>query len=711
MHDPDTGLLCFLAIARHYGDYISPQEVIREQRTVGRALDDTDMLLAGKRINMRGRRRRLSREQLTKQAKLGPVIMQLRDGRFGLFAGRDGRSFHIEVPGEAELLTCTPRQLRKIWRGRVLVLTPMHGELDDSNRFGLRWFRKELAHHPWAVTRILLFSALLIVLGLIPPLAFQYVINEVLPNQAFNTLLIIATALALTYAFDPFLTWLRQYTTAHVGMQLDLILGSRLYEHLLGLPLGYFEARQVGVTIARVRENEQVRQFLTGPMLTLPLDLVSVIVILCIMPFYSVTLTLWVTVSLVAYALISALATPVLYRRLEAAFAANAASQSFLVESVTGVATIKSMAAEPQAQTRFEDHHSEHVWRSFHLMEFGNKVHQLIRFVQLATSGVILIAGAHLVIDEHLSVGELVAFTMFAGRLAEPILRLAQVWPEYQRTRVALARLADIFEHATERTHRVGATLPDALEGSITFKSCSFRYHADQPRPILDQVDIDIQAGEIIGVVGSSGSGKSTLAKLVQGLYLPSDGQVFLDGRDVAGLPTGWLRSQIGVVLQENYLFRASIRDNITFNRGEFSSDAVIAAAKLAGAHDFIADLPGDYDMILEERGANLSGGQRQRIAIARALITNPKILIFDEAMSALDAETEHAIQQNLSAMLAERTTLIISHRVAAIRDATRILAVENGRIVEEGTHAELLLRGGRYAEFYKLQNPGFKHA
>ena len=707
----DTGVLCFLAVARHFGDYVSPEQVVHEQRATGRLFTDTDILLAGKRIHMSGRRRRLSRKQLLKQAKLGPVILQLRDGRFGLFAGCHGKAYCVEIPGEPELLTLSAWQLAKLWRGRIVILTPLHGEIDDGKRFGLRWFRKELRHHPWAVARIMLFSACIIVLGLVPPLAFQYVINDVLPNQAFETLLVIAAALTLTYAFDPFLTWLRQYTTAHIGAQLDLILGSRLYEHLLGLPLGYFEARQVGLTIARVRENEQVRQFLTGPMLTLPLDLVSVIVILCIMPFYSVSLTLWVTLSLVAFAVISALATPVLYRRLEVAFAANAASQSFLVESVTGVATIKSMAAEPQAQTQFENRHTEHVWCSFDLMEFGNKIHQLIRFVQLTTSGIILIAGARLVIDEQLSVGELVAFSMFAGRLAEPILRVAQIWPEYQRTRVAIARLADIFEHGTERTHRAGATLPSALQGRITFKNCSFRYQLDQPRPILDQINIDIQPGEVIGVVGSSGSGKSTLAKLVQGLYLPSDGQVFLDGRDVSGLPTGWLRSQIGVVLQENFLFRASIRDNITFERGDFAGDEVIAAAKLAGAHDFIADLPGDYDMVLEERGANLSGGQRQRIAIARALITNPKILIFDEAMSALDAETEHAIQQNLSAMLAGRTTLIISHRVAAIRDATRILAVEHGRIVEEGTHAELLARGGRYASFHDLQNPGHRHA
>ena len=370
-----------------------------------------------------------------------------------LFTDKDGKDFPILVPGE-ERAPLSRRQLMKTWTGRTLVFKPADIETEDTGRFGLRWFRRELVKHPVAVAHILLVSLVTTLLGLAAPLAFQIVINDVIPNHGLATLTAVAGALAITYSFNAFLDWIRQYCVSHIAAQLDCVLGSRLYEHMLALPLGYFEARQVGHTVARVRELETVRSFLTGSMLTLPLDLLSILIILAIMPLYSLALTGWVVGSLIIYALISALATPVLHRRIEEAFSANAQTQSFLAECVSGIATIKSMAGEPQAQRNWEGRLSHYVAANFSLTEFGNKIHQLIRFVHYAVTGIILVHGAQLVIDGALSIGALAAFTMFASRVAEPVLRLAQVWPDYQRVRVAIARLADIFEAPT----RAGTT-------------------------------------------------------------------------------------------------------------------------------------------------------------------------------------------------------------------------------------------------------------
>jgi subfamily B ATP-binding cassette protein HlyB/CyaB len=472
---------------------------------------------------------------------------------------------------------------------------------------------------------------------------------------------------------------------------------------LVTLPIAYFQARRVGDSVARVRELENIRNFLTSSALTLVIDLLFTFVFLAVMFVYSPLLTFVVVGAFPFYIAISAGATPLFRRRLDEKFARGAENQAFLVESVTGVETLKAMAVEPQMQRRWEEQLAGYVAASFRVLSLGNVASQSVQLVsKLVTAGVLLF-GAKLVIDGSLSVGELVAFNMLAGRVSAPVLRLAQIWQDFHQARLSVARLGDILNTPAEPTFNPGRAALPAIRGDITFEHVTFRYRVDGPE-VLHDVSFDVPAGQIVGIVGPSGSGKSTLAKLLQRLYVPESGRVLVDGVDLAVVDAAWLRRQLGVVLQENVLFNRSVRDNIALADPAMPIEQVIAAARLAGAHEFILELPETYDTIVGERGSSLSGGQKQRISIARALVTNPRILIFDEATSALDYESERVIQQNMQEIAKGRTVFIIAHRLSTVRRTDRIITIDAGRVIEDGSHDDLVKTSGRYASLYRLQ-------
>jgi subfamily B ATP-binding cassette protein HlyB/CyaB len=455
--------------------------------------------------------------------------------------------------------------------------------------------------------------------------------------------------------------------------------------------------------VARVRELENIRNFLTSSALTLVVDLFFTVVFLAVMFYYAPLLTWIVVGSFPFYVALSAGVTPVFRRRLDEKFDRGAENQAFLVESVNGIETLKSMAVEPQMQRRWEEQLAGYVRASFRVLSLGNWASQGVQLISKLVTALTLYFGAYLVIDGRLSVGELVAFNMLSGRVAQPVLRLAQIWQDFHQARLSVRRLGDILNTVPEPAMTPGRAALPAIRGDIEFEHVIFRYRVDGPE-VLHDVALKIPAGQVVGVVGPSGSGKSTLAKLVQRLYGPESGRVLVDGTDLAMVDAAWLRRQVGVVLQENVLFNASIRENIALADPGMPLERVIAAAELAGAHEFILELPEGYDTKVGERGATLSGGQRQRIAIARALVMNPRILVFDEATSALDYESERVIQQNLRAMAEGRTVIIIAHRLSTVRQAHRIITIERGRIVEDGSHDELVRKGGRYAQLYRLQ-------
>ena len=414
-------------------------------------------------------------------------------------------------------------------------------------------------------------------------------------------------------------------------------------------------------------------------------------------------LTFVVLASFPLYIGISAGAAPLFRRRLDEKFNRGAENQAFLVESVTGIETLKAMAVEPQMQRRWEEQLAGYVAASFRVLSLNNTASQAVQTVNKLVVAATLYFGAKLVIGGEMSVGELVAFNMLASRVSAPVLRLAQLWQDFHQARLSVDRLGDILNTMPEPGFNPGRAALPAIRGQVTFEHVTFRYRIDGPE-VLHDVSFNVQPGQVVGVVGSSGSGKSTVAKLIQRLYVPESGRVLVDGVDLAMVDLAWLRRQTGVVLQENVLFNTTVRENIALADPAMPMERVIAAAELAGAHDFILELPEGYDTIVGERGSSLSGGQRQRVAIARALLSDPRILILDEATSALDYESERAIQQNMKRIAAGRTVFVVAHRLSTVRQADRIITIERGRIVEDGNHEDLIRSNGRYAKLHYLQ-------
>jgi ATP-binding cassette, subfamily B, bacterial HlyB/CyaB len=632
-----------------------------------------------------------------------PGIAVLRDGSFLLLSKADDEKTLVLSPGSARPTLMTRAELEAIWDGRIVLMAKRAALTDLARRFDVTWFYGAVHKYRRLLGEVLVASFFLQLFALVSPLFFQVVIDKVLVHRSMSTLEVLIFGLVAIALFETILGILRTYLFAHTTHRIDVELGARLFRHLLALPIAYFQARRVGDSVARVRELENIRNFLTSSALTLVIDLFFTVVFLAVMYFYSPLLTLMVLGSFPFYIAISAGATPLFRARLNEKFQRGAENQAFLVESVTGIETLKAMAVEPQMQRRWEEQLAGYVTASFRVTSLGNTASQAVQFISKLVTAAILFFGAKLVIDGSLTVGELVAFNLLAGRVSAPVLRLAQIWQDFHQARLSVARLGDILNSPTEPAYNPGRAALPAIRGDVTLEHVTFRYRVDGPE-ILHDVSLSVPAGQVVGIVGPSGSGKSTLAKLIQRLYVPESGKVLVDGTDLAQVDPAWLRRQIGVVLQENVLFNRSVRENIAFANPALPMERVIVAAKLAGAHEFILELPQAYDTIVEERGSSLSGGQRQRIAVARALITDPRILIFDEATSALDYESERVIQENMAQIAQGRTVFIIAHRLSTLRLADRIITIERGRLIEDGTHEELIKRGGRYAALYRLQ-------
>jgi subfamily B ATP-binding cassette protein HlyB/CyaB len=610
----------------------------------------------------------------------------------------------VPVPGEKGLpiRKLTRDQLEAMWSGELVLITTRESVLGAGRRFDVSWFIPQIVKYRRLIGEVLLITLGLNLLGLAAPLFFQNVVDKVLVHDTLDTLTVLAIGYVAVSIWETAFGWLRTRLYSETSQKIDVELGAKLFRHLLGLPIGYFEARRVGDIAMRVRQLETIREFLTNASLSVLVDPAFTIVFLAVMWIYSVKLFLISVLTIPAYIVVAVLVTRPLRARIEEKFERGAANNALLVESIGGIQTVKAGAVEPQWQDRWERQLAGYSAASQRVINLGNSGSQLIQLISKLNLAAILYFGAKAVIDHDLTVGGLVAFNMFAQRVSGPVIRMAQLWQDFQQVRIAIARLGDVLNQPVEPGAGSRTALP-AIRGDILFEGVKFRYGLEGPWT-LDDVQLAIPAGKSLGIVGSSGSGKSTLTKLLQRLYLPQGGRVHIDGVDIAQIDPAWLRRQIGVVLQENLLFNRSIRENIALSNPAMPLEQVIRAAELAGAHEFVVRMPGGYDTLIEERGANLSGGQRQRLAIARALVTGPRILILDEATSALDAESEEIIQGNLEAISEGRTVLIIAHRLSAVRGCDHIIALEAGRIVERGTHDELLRAGGRYADLHRRQ-------
>ncbi|WP_427501723.1 type I secretion system permease/ATPase (plasmid) [Methylomonas sp. MED-D] len=731
--DLDTGLAALLMMAAFHG-VAADEAALRHE--FGPALvpdregrcrfDNRALQLAAQRLGLTAKPRRQDPKRLA-LAPL-PAIALGKDGRYFILAKYDagspapagpdqggaapthgglpnaGGKALIQRPGEPPAVM-TLAELLASWTGELLFFTSKASYAGEAAQFDFTWFIPALIKYRKLFGEVLLISLVLQLIGLVTPLFFQVVMDKVLVNHAMKTLNVIAIGLIGAMLFEAALSGIRTWVFAHTSSKIDVELGARLFKHLLALPTAYFQARRVGDSVARVRELENIRSFLTGNAITLLLDLLFSVIFIGVMLYYSAWLTLIVVVSIPLYILLSVVFTPVIRARLDEKFNRSAESQAFLVETISGIDTVKAMAVEPRWTQHWEKQLAAYVTAGLSVTQAATLAGGGVNLISKLVTAAIMWLGATLVVDGQLTVGELVAFNMLSGQVSAPILRLAQLWNDFQQVGISMRRLGDILNTRSEVMGQ--KTRLPRIAGAIEFDQVSFRYRPDAP-DVIRAVDLRIAPGEVIGIVGRSGSGKSTLTKLVQRLFVPDRGRVLIDGHDIGIIDTASLRQQIGVVLQENTLFNRSIRDNIALVNPALPFEAVIEAAKLAGAHEFICELPEGYDTLVGEHGTGLSGGQRQRIAIARALISNPRILIFDEATSALDYESEKVIQDNMRRICQGRTVLIIAHRLSAVRDANRIVVMERGQIAETGRHQELLqVPNGIYAHLYQLQQAG----
>ncbi|MEJ2410568.1 MAG: type I secretion system permease/ATPase [Novosphingobium sp.] len=698
-------LACFVLLAKFLGVPAEPQQIAHDRGKGDDPYSLEDLNRIARKLGLIARLRSARIDELSQLPT--PALIERSDGDAVILLRVEDAAVkprYLIQRGDAERPDVwSGEEMAERFAGRVLLLTSREAIAGKDRPFDVSWFIPALVKYRSPLRDVLIGSFFLQLTGLVSPIFFQLVIDKVLVHQSMTTLDVLAFGLAVILIFETAMSALRNWLFAHTTNRVDSELSSQMFRHLLALPMSYFEARRVGDSVARVRELDRIREFLTSNSVTVVIDLIFTFVFFAVMYAYSPILTLIVVLSIPFYVVISAAVSPVLREKLEEKFRRGAENQSFLVESVTGIGTLKAMAVEPQMRDRWEKLFSSYTTIGFEVARLANWGSHLIQLVSKLTTVAILYFGAKQVISGDLTVGSLVAFNMLSGRVAAPILRLSQLWQDFQQIKISVDRLGDVINAPAEPEYDASRASLPPVAGQITFDKVRFRYRPDAPEA-LRGVELDIAPGEMLGIVGPSGSGKSTLTKLVQRLYVPEQGRVLVDGVDLALVDPAWLRRQVGVVLQENILFNRSVRDNIALADPTRPMEAVMAAAKLAGAHDFILQLNHGYDTQIDERGGNLSGGQRQRIAIARALINDPRILILDEATSALDAESEEIIQNNLMGIARGRTVVIIAHRLSAVRQCHRIITVEAGEVTEMGRHDELMRSGGRYAQLYAKQ-------
>lgn len=699
----DTGLESLLMIAKYHG-IAADRAQLKHAFGIGEVgMKTLDILLAAKGIGLKAKEVKVDYKKLQKLQL--PAIIIYNNQDFVVIAKVENEKALILHPAENKPRIVTEVELSTDWNGSLILFKPSNSvKLDHP--FGLKWFLPVVSKYRKPLIDVIIASLVLQIFGLITPLFTQVVIDKVLVHRGLSTLDVLAIGLIVIAIFETVLNISRTYVFTHTTSKIDVILGAKLFKHLFALPLRYFEVRRVGDTIARVRELENIRQFLTGAPLTSVLDVSFIFIFIIVMFFYSKTLTFVALGALPFYVGLSVLIIPMLKERLNEKFNTGAESQSYLVEAVTGVQTIKSFALETLSNKRWEGLLANYIKASFRTATLSGTAGALGQFIRRASYLLILWFGARLVIDGKITVGQLIAFQMLSGRVSDPVLRLVRMWQDFQQTGLSIERIGDILNSKPEPAlDPTKARLPN-IRGHIKLEGVRFRYRVDGSE-VIRNMSLEIRPGDIVGVVGRSGSGKSTLSKLIQRLYVPEAGKILIDGIDISLADPVWLRRQIGVVLQDNFLFNASVRDNIAIHYPSANMTDVVRVAQLAGAHEFILELPEGYDTKVGEHGTSLSGGQRQRIAIARALLMNPRILIFDEATSALDYESERIIQNNMLKICQGRTVVIIAHRLSTLRCANKIIAIDRGELIEYGTPDELLNKKGLYHYLYTQQERG----
>jgi ATP-binding cassette, subfamily B, bacterial HlyB/CyaB len=695
-----TSLACLELVAQVNKIPMDIRSIVKEHGVGGdKDMSKEELVRIARRNGFKCRLKRIDVQKLSRDYPV-PAIVVLRDGTYAVVFKASEQSVVIFYPKTKDVQKISNEDFVKLAHNEFIVLS--QGIMSQNAKFGFRWFFEEIVRYKSIISEVLIASFVVQLFGLVTPIFTQVILDKVLVHHSISTLNVIVVAFVAVTLFELLLNLIRNHIFIHTANKIDAKLGSRIFEHLFSLPYAYFEANKVGNIIARVHELDSIRDFITNKSVSVIIDVFFSFVFFGAMVLYSVQLALIVLAFVVVTASIYLLATPMLRARLEEKFKTSAQSNSYLVESVTGIETVKSLATEGSMLKRWETFLAQYLRSNFKLANFSNIFGSLTSTSQRLMTIAILYFGVGLVIQGELTVGQLIAFQMFSGQFTGPIIRLVNLWNEFQQALISVDKVGDILNIPAERVSSKSLTLPE-IKGDVRFDGVSFKYRSDTPL-VLDNISFWAESGMSIGLVGRSGSGKSTATKLVQRLYTPDGGAIYIDGVDIRHLSPLWLRSNIGVVLQENFLFSGSIKDNIVLSRPDARFEEIMRASQIAGAHGFISEFSEGYDTSVGERGSTLSGGQRQRIAIARALITDPKILIFDEATSALDYESERIIQNNMKMIQEGRTVFIIAHRLTTVRDCDLIIALDKGKLVEMGSHDALMEKEGYYHHLYMQQ-------
>jgi len=700
----DTGLACLVAIAKYYSIPADYRQLERAYVLQEGSVDFNTIVRAARDLKLKARKYEGLKESDLDRL-VYPVLIKLHSGRSVVITTiREGNIYVMDPAFSQQPVKIDRYKLLMDWTGDAILFTRRY-ELDKGkSKFGLKWFVPVILKYLPLWRSVLFLSLLLQLLGLASPFFVQNIIDKVLVHRAAEALDILVLGMILCTLFQQFMTGLRTYLFANVTGKIDVMLSARLYKSVTALPIKYFQKWQVGDVVSRVGELETLRTFMTDNSLMIVLDIVFAMVYIAVMfIYYSWILSAVVLCMIPLFVILNLIVAPIFKRLINEKFLIASENRSFLIETITGVHTVKAASVENHFIQRYEEMLARLVRASLNVVNVANVANSIGSFFLSMFNLVILWVGAYYVMAGDITVGELIAFQMIAGQLIAPIMRLINQWQSFQQIRVSMERMADIMDEDTEPAFNPSRTTLPSLHGEIALEKLSFSY-TEEGGKVLDSVNIRIPAGMKVGIVGRSGSGKSTLTKLIQRLYLPDTGRIMIDGVDIAQVEPAWLRRQIGVVLQDSKLFSGTIEDNIRIACPNATHEEIVNAARLAGAHDFISQFKNGYDTAVGERGSLLSGGQRQRIAIARALLSNPRIIIFDEATSALDYESENIIMNNIEPISRGRTMLMIAHRLSTVRDCDAIIVIDKGRIIEAGTHDELMKRNGVYAKLHQAQ-------
>lgn len=704
---PHTSIQCLTAIAQHHGLQINPEWLIQEYALGEEEPTATLLLRIASEIGLKAKTDKLSWEGLLAQGGVFPVLAKLRNGHSVIIVGAraegDGKVAVLDPLISGATVALQDReQFCKHWGGDVVFLKRSHSLTDTNQPFGLRWFIPEILKQKAAFRDIAIAAIAMQFLALASPIFFQLVIDKVLVHQSESTLWVLGVGITIALVFDAVFGYLRQLLTLAATNKIDMRLTRRTFGHLLSLPIDYFETTTAGVITRHMQQLESIRHFLTGRLFLTVLDTIGLLLFLPILFTYSAKLAIIVLVFTLVIAGIIAALLPTYRRRLNALYSAEGRRQSMLVETVHGMRTVKALAIEPIQRRIWDQISAEAITMHFRVGKLGITGGTITDFLGKMLPVTIIVLGAQDVFDQTLSVGALIAFQMISSRVSSPLIAIVGLINEFEQTALSVRMLGEVMNRRPEGRMGAGGLRPQLL-GEITFQDVTFRYPGASATA-LDHTTFKVPAGTVVGIVGRSGSGKTTLTKLIQGLYGVEEGIIRFDGTDAREIDLAHLRRQIGVVLQENFLFRGTVRENISMAKPDATFEEIVVSAQAAGADEFIERLPQGYDTLLEENAANLSGGQKQRLSIARSLLSKPRILILDEAASALDPESEAIFINNLSRIAIGRTVIMISHRLSTLVNAHAILVMQHGRLVDSGRHEELLARSSTYQHLWNQQ-------